>query len=139
MYATWQKINNQEDWHHTWPQWLGGAEIQTPKLHIPRWIHDFAGDDKLAVAFHQHLRAVWNDSQFKKKYKVPHGDGSAFREAFHGAPKNEQQQFKEMVKEVLVEAYKKTFTQRNGQEIIDKISELLNQELEKVVIPKPKD
>jgi len=43
-----------------------------------------------------------------------------------------------MVKEILLEAYKRTFTQANGQEIIDKISELLNQELIKVVIPKPK-
>jgi len=139
MYATWQKINNKEDWHHTWPQWLGGAEIQTPKLYMPRWIHHFGGDDKLgAVAFHQHLRAVWDDSNFYKKYQVPHGSRREFQEAFHRAPKNEKQKFKKMVKEVLLEAYKRTFTQANGQEIIDKISELLNQELIKVVIPKPK-
>jgi transcriptional accessory protein Tex/SPT6 len=107
---------------------------------MPRWIHDFGGDDKLgAVAFHQHLHAVWNDSELKKTYKVSHGNGRAFQEAFHKAPENEKQQFKEMVKEVLLEAYKRTFTQANGQEIIDKISELLNQELIKIVIPKPKD
>jgi len=137
MYATWQKINNQEDWHHTWPKWLGGAEIQTPKLHIPRWIHDFGGDKLEIVAFHQHLHALWKDSEFYREYKVPYGDRTEFQEAFRRA-KEKQQNFKEMVKDVLLEAYKRTFQQADGKVIIDKISEFLNQELEKVVIPEPK-
>lgn len=139
LYDTWQKINNQEDWHHTWPQWLGGAEIQTPTLYMPRWIHDFGrkGDGLEAVSFHRHLREIWYQSEFyktysNKGYKLSYESSSLFQEAFNGEAQKgieERKKFIRLVKELLLQAYKNAFETAGGQETVNQISQLLDKEM----------
>ena len=56
----WEKYVLQSEWHHAWPQWLGGAENQT-KICFPKMMHNFDGitteQGKFPVGFHQHLNA----------------------------------------------------------------------------------
>ena len=56
----WEKYVLQSEWHHAWPQWLGGAENQT-KICFPKVMHNFDGitteQGKFPVGFHQHLNA----------------------------------------------------------------------------------
>ncbi len=149
LYDTWQKINNQADWHHVWPQWLGGAEIQTPTLYMPRWIHDFAGDDKLgAVAFHQHLRAVWEKSEFyrtysKKGYKLSYEKGTQFQEAFNKESQESleaREKFIRLVKEALLQAYKNAFEEKAGQSaMVNQISQILDREMQALLNSTPQN
>jgi hypothetical protein len=149
LYDTWQKINNQADWHHVWPQWLGGAEIQTPTLYMPRWIHDFGrrGDRLEAVSFHRHLREIWYQSEFyktysQKGYKLSYESGPRFQEAFNGEAEKgieARKNFIRLVKEVLLQAYKNAFEAAGGQETVNQISQLLDKEMKTVLNSNPQN
>lgn len=57
MLRWWQGHVLQDEFHHAWPQWLGGAFEQT-EIFIPRALHNFDGLKGFPGGFHQ----VFNDA-----------------------------------------------------------------------------
>jgi hypothetical protein len=52
----WQTSVLQDEFHHAWPQWLGGAFEQT-EIFIPRALHNFEGLTGFPGGFHQVFNA----------------------------------------------------------------------------------
>lgn len=61
----WSGHVDQDEFHHAWPQWLGGAFNQTP-IHIPRALHNFegitSGGQTFPGGFHQVFNSLFTTS-----------------------------------------------------------------------------
>ena len=56
----WSGHIDQAEFHHAWPQWLGGAFNQTP-IYIPRALHNFEGITAVGQTFPGGFHQVFND------------------------------------------------------------------------------
>jgi hypothetical protein len=100
----WQSNYNQPEWHHHWPQWMLGNEEQTPKLYLPRILHNTAGDSAVGqVAFHQKLRELWNDSRYKKELGISHNNPDHFRREY--TKSTDKRAFLLGIKAILLDVY----------------------------------
>ncbi|MGH6900661.1 MAG: phage tail protein, partial [Geminicoccaceae bacterium] len=95
------------EWHHAWPQWLGGAFNQT-KLFLPRALHNFDGipteEENFPGGFHQ----VFN-GMFRSRFPVAINDEESWNIFAASHPEALSD-----LRQMLVESYK-TVLERYGQ------------------------
>lgn len=60
MLTRWVDLIRQPEFHHSWPQWLGGPVEQT-QLHLPRILHNFRGMGQSPVGFPSGFHQRLND------------------------------------------------------------------------------
>jgi hypothetical protein len=70
----WQEYILAPEFHHAWPQWLGGAAEQT-RIIIPRALHNFDGISTDGQNFPGGFHQVFNDLFRAAGFPVPVNDG----------------------------------------------------------------